>query len=329
MLFDTIDSDSAGGTSPGSGKAPASNSFSVLDTSSQIDRLSGKGIDVSHYQVAKRLVLSVGYTHLMPYVRALRSLYAGRVSADFLERAILIDRAFQRVLFGSLIVFEQNFKTRFASELAMAYGSYAHLCRAPFANAGCYEEFSSICSKERKRRSKSNPRYIMHHLNEEGNLPVWVQFDILSFGTASRAYGNLSDKAVRSGVAQAFSIDHNILESWLRSLTVVRNICAHGDILYGRQLSQVPRSIREFPANLNRAFGCVLVLSRLLAAVDTPAAHRFACGLARALCREDDALLSPLGFPSDWGESLCAAASMGGGFSQLKADAAGLFGKVA
>lgn len=329
MIFDTMNNDSAGDTSRGSGKAPASCSSSVLDVSSQIARLSNRGVDVSCYRVAKRLILSVGYAHLMPYARALRSLCADCVSVETLERAILIDRVFQRTLFGSVIVFEQNFKTRFASELAMAYGSYAHLRREPFANMGCYEEFASICSKERKRQSRSSPRYIMHHSNEAGELPVWVQFDILSFGTVSKAYGNLSDKAVRSDIAQAFSIDHNILESWLRSLTAVRNICAHGDILYGRQLSQIPRSVRELPADLSRAFGCVLVLSYLLAAVDSPAVHRFVCGLACALCYEDDVLLEPLGFPSDWGETLCMAAGISGGFSQLKADAADLFGKVA
>ena len=52
------------------------------------------------------------------------------------------------------------------------------------------------------------------------------KIEVFSFGTLSKFYKNMKnvDKKV---VAKSFGIGYTYLESWLESISYVRNICAH------------------------------------------------------------------------------------------------------
>ncbi|MGM9846261.1 MAG: Abi family protein [Muribaculaceae bacterium] len=63
-----------------------------------------------------------------------------------------------------------------------------------------------------------------------------------SFGTLSKLYYNFSDKKLKKRVARHFNLpQHEVLESWMRSLTVLRNCCAHHSRLWNRYLSTAPQ----------------------------------------------------------------------------------------
>ena len=61
---------------------------------------------------------------------------------------------------------------------------------------------------------------------EGGELPIYALVEVFSFGTLSKFYKNMKnvDKKV---VAKSFGIGYTYLESWLESISYVRNICAH------------------------------------------------------------------------------------------------------
>lgn len=65
---------------------------------------------------------------------------------------------------------------------------------------------------------------------EGGELPIYALVEVFSFGTLSKFYKNMKnvDKKV---VAKSFGIGYTYLESWLESISYVRNICAHYGVL--------------------------------------------------------------------------------------------------
>lgn len=72
--------------------------------------------------------------------------------------------------------------------------------------------------------------------------PAWKTLELASFGTLSKLYYNFSDKKLKKRVARQFNLpQHEVLESWMRSVTVLRNCCAHHSRLWNRYLSNAPQ----------------------------------------------------------------------------------------
>ncbi len=72
--------------------------------------------------------------------------------------------------------------------------------------------------------------------------PAWKTLELASFGTLSKLYYNFCDKKLKKRVARQFNLPlHEVLESWMRSVTVLRNCCAHHSRLWNRYLSTAPQ----------------------------------------------------------------------------------------
>ena len=72
--------------------------------------------------------------------------------------------------------------------------------------------------------------------------PAWKTLELASFGTLSKLYYNFSDKKLKKRVARQFNLpQHEVFESWMRSITVLRNCCAHHSRLWNRYLSTAPQ----------------------------------------------------------------------------------------
>lgn len=68
------------------------------------------------------------------------------------------------------------------------------------------------------------------------NPPIWIVVEVWDFGTLSHFYGGMrvSD---RDGIASLFgATDGQMLETWLRCLNDVRNVCAHHARLWNRPI---------------------------------------------------------------------------------------------
>lgn len=311
MSGDILLLDSAGDTSHGSGKAPASTVLPFLQTSALIARLESNGIVITRPDVAEFLVECVGYSHLMSYVRMLTKCGIGSFDIEFLKRVVCVDGAIRMALLSNILTFELIFKTRLATALAGEFGPYAHLDTRPFADVHRHANFLRICEKEKQRGLTTANDYARHHLDAAGNLPVWVQLDIVSFGTISKLYENLAPCDTRREVARGFGIDHFILRSWLKTLVSVRNACAHGDVLYARQLDSIPRWARRLgECDRRRLFSVALLLAVLLGTCGYVCANCLVQDFVSVAYREPYEAIAPMGFPEDWVAQLCERAGI-------------------
>lgn len=79
----------------------------------------------------------------------------------------------------------------------------------------------------RSELDRSHDEFITEHFrkyDEPDMPPAWKTLEVASFGTLSKLYRNMNDNAVKKQVARSFNIpQHKCLQSWLASLTIVRN----------------------------------------------------------------------------------------------------------
>ncbi|WP_373699029.1 Abi family protein [Neisseria dentiae] len=92
--------------------------------------------------------------------------------------------------------------------------------------------------------------FLRHYLSQydEPRLPpCWMMMEMLTWGELSHLYAGLQSAAIQKKIADNLGVNAEILESWLKTLNSIRNICAHHGRLWNRELGvaiKIPNSRR-------------------------------------------------------------------------------------
>lgn len=75
-------------------------------------------------------------------------------------------------------------------------------------------------------------------------MPIWAYVEVLPISDISKMYGILENQ-IQKKIAKEFGYCHSaattLLGSLFHSVTIVRNICAHGGRLYNRNFIRKPK----------------------------------------------------------------------------------------
>ena len=109
--------------------------------------------------------------------------------------------------------------------------------------------FLSNLARVRSEVSRSKEPYIKEHLQkyDDPDLPpVWKTLEVVSLGTLSKLFSNFSDNKAKNIVAGDFRLSQFlVLDSWLESLTALRNYIAHHARIWNRRFPQKPELLRR------------------------------------------------------------------------------------
>lgn len=91
--------------------------------------------------------------------------------------------------------------------------------------------------------SRSKEDFIKHFREKYvPPVPIWVSIEVWDFGLLSYFFSGLNDKD-KAVISKCFGIDRFVLlASWLRSMSHLRNICAHHSRLWNRALTDNPKA---------------------------------------------------------------------------------------
>lgn len=74
---------------------------------------------------------------------------------------------------------------------------------------------------------------VKHHLSKyAGHFPIWVIIEYFSMGMISYFYSDMPNPDKANIARNLYGINYQVMESWLRCLTDLRNKCAHYSRLY-------------------------------------------------------------------------------------------------
>ena len=129
-------------------------------------------------------------------------------------------------------------------------------------------------------------------------------FTVFSFGTLSKFYKNMKN-ADKKAIAQTFGVGYTYIESWLESISYVRNICAHYGRLYNAKLSKTPMLYKEYAQagiGNNRVYGVLLCLKHLLK--NDAHWNLFVDKIDMLFDKYESVQISTMGVPENWKELL-------------------------
>lgn len=159
--------------------------------------------------------------------------------------------------------------------------------------------------------------YINHQRQMYGNVPLWVLFNGVTFGSLSKFY-SFTTQDIQTKVAKNFDkVNRKQLEQYLSVITKFRNVCAHGERLFSYQTRNdipdtdlhvklgIPKNGTQYALGKRDLFAVVIAFRYLLSNEDF---KQFKAGLANVIqnylkspgAMGEASLYQHMGFPSNW-----------------------------
>ena len=219
----------------------------------------------------------------------------------------VFDRELRLLMLDAIERVEVSIRSQWAYQIAHLHNPHGHLDATLSVNNSRWQKNLAKLTTEVNR---SDENFIKHLITNysEALPPIWAVCEVMSLGLLSRWFDNLKPMKTRRAIAMVYGVDEQVLASWLRHLSLVRNICAHHSRLWNRDFTITPTLPRNKPVGL--ASQCVLgsrklynTLIILLHLMDVIAPKHIWRIRVKDLLKKHEIPVTAMGFPVDWGES--------------------------
>ena len=176
--------------------------------------------------------------------------YAPGTRFEDILKLYQFDRELAGLIFSMISKIEVSLRVRLVEALLIHGDPLVLQDSSIFKDKKLYWQNMSTIASEIAR---SNDVFIKHNFdNHEGEVPVWATVEVLSFGTLSKIIKNL-----KTGIGSSYAIlaanyqykskkgnlvnpSQKMLASWIQSVSVLRNMCAHNSRIYNRTIHTAP-----------------------------------------------------------------------------------------
>lgn len=226
----------------------------ILSLEEQLQALREAKMQIDSVEEAKKALTTIGYYRLRGYCfhlyRNESKEYKPGTNFSNILKLYQFDTALSYLLFSMTSQIEVALRARLSEALLVYQDALILMDSTVFRSKEYFWKNLAALSSEVAR---SNDVFILHHYeNHEGQIPLWAAVEVMSFGTLSKIIKNL-----KTGSGSAYSVlaayypyqsirgnmvppSQKMLSSWIQSVSVLRNICAHNGRIYNRTISTFP-----------------------------------------------------------------------------------------
>ena len=223
------------------------------DITTQLAMLKQRGLIISDEDTALKQLASISYFRLACYWKVFETDEATHqfASGTHLEDVISLytfDRQLRSIIFTAIQDIEVAMRTRIIHFFSLSHGAFWFMDASQFNSRSIFQTCLDSIQVE---LSRSKEEFLQEHFakyDTPSMPPVWKTLEVVSFGNLSKLYANMKDVEVKKQVAKSFGLpQYTYLESWMRSLTVLRNCCAHHGRAWNRRYPAMPQLPRRLP----------------------------------------------------------------------------------
>ena len=274
----------------------------------QVENLKSIGLIVDDEEYAKKILNDISYFRLVKAyslnLKPKNGCYDKQTTFKEIVDLYLFNANFRQIIFPEIEKVEINVRCRVANFFAEQYGVLGYLQAENFADENYHAQFLKDINEEIGRNSKAPFVRNFRENYEGGNLPIYALVEVFSFGRLSKFYKNMLNKD-KKAIAKSFGVGYTYFESWLESISYVRNICAHYGRIYNAKLSKTPILYKEYTQvgiGNNRIYGVLLCLKHLLK--NDVHWNLFVDKIELLFDKYQYVKISTMGFPENWRELL-------------------------
>lgn len=244
----------------------------------QIDILKSRGLTINSIENAKDFLYKNNYYRISGYSLTLRNHDRFFKTAEFQNIVDIyeFDHELRHILLKYIEIIEVTVKSIYAHEFSKKYGPTEYLNSNHFTDQNKHAEIISK-AEQQKRSRLAHEAYLKHFVEDlKEPIPLWAYIDLLTISNISFLY-SISEPSLKVNVANAIGLEKRgdeLLCRFMHSMTIIRNLCAHGSRLYNRLFEQKPSLsqnekqllIIQEDGMIDNAhlYGFVIIMKRLL-----------------------------------------------------------------
>ncbi len=230
--------------------------FLTLDQQVQLLKDRGLIIPENKLELTKKFILNNNYYRISGYTLTLRKddKFYENANIDNIIQIYEFDRRLRHIILTVTEEIEVRIKSLIAYYHAKIYGAIGyqdincfHCIKDGKVISYTIKEYLNIIHKAdmQKKSMTEYEAFLSHHeKNKNGVLPFWAYVEVMTISDISKLY-SLLDINIQQDIARDFGFHHNaaneIVDNMLHSITILRNICAHGGRLYNRLFIRKPK----------------------------------------------------------------------------------------
>ena len=286
----------------------------TLTIDEQISLLKGRNLIINDNKKAKLTLSTINYYRLSAYLYPYRIIdnpdqkFISNISLEDILKLYSFDRKLRLLVFDAIERIEIAFRTQFVLEMSLKYHPFWYFDENLF-----YENdiFKVILKGFEDEYLRSKEVFIAHYKNKYDDPklpPSWMSIELFTLGKLSKHYSNLKYLADKKMIAKYFQIDYSVFESWIHSISYIRNICAHHNRLWNRVLAIKPVTPKKTSSiwltnqNINpqKLYLFLSILKYLLNIINPETS--FSTRLKNLFLDYKNVDIAKMGFPIDWQE---------------------------
>ncbi len=232
-----------------------------LSISDQIKRLEKRNVCFSDRQNAEEYMRIHNYYSVCGYVNYFKK------KVDFLEVIQLMefDKALRIHCFGAILELETSLRSIIAYELSLRFGAFCLDKEEDiYQLSGNKKKIINSMDNILKRKHKDQALLYFTENYNNPYPPIWILVEAFSLGELSILFSSLKTKN-KKVIAKTIGLAHWQLESWFKTITELRNVCAHHNRLWNRKFVNKPTLV-GFTSNYQltehgeNRFGAILII---------------------------------------------------------------------
>lgn len=216
-----------------------------LSIDAQIERLISRGIIIQDKDTARHYLSFISYYRFCGYAIEFEGepvdgekQYQDGTTFERILDCYVFDRKLRLLVINAIERIEIAIRTVITNEMGLKYqDAHWYLNKDLFISKFKHDELIQTIKKQ------TNERFIKHYYNKYSTpeLPaVWMVAEVLSLGSWSMIFAHLKDREDQKIICSHFGISYKVMQSWLHSLTYLRNLCAHHTKLWSRNFTLKP-----------------------------------------------------------------------------------------
>lgn len=298
----------------------------------QLDKLqTEKELSIPDLSYAKNILQQISYYSLIDgYKELFKPLRSGKyyygVTFEEIYAFYLFDEELRSLFLKYILKVEQHMKSMVSYHFSEKYGEnqagYLTDTNYNLNRKNSAQIQRLVNSLAKSIATPSQYKYINHHANTYGNVPLWVATNALTFGQISKMY-QYATSDIRTKISKNYD---NISEVQLHQLITVlarcRNVCAHGERLYNFHIRetipdmplhnklQLPSKKGQYCIGKQDLFAVVIALRYLIENDDFKHFKSTLTRLIKNVLKKcphltEDQLMKEMGFPKNWNKITC------------------------
>lgn len=226
----------------------------IHSTHDLITDLQSKGMSISDTSLAEKAIEQVGYYRLRGYAFHFFDATTGKfhsgTSFDNVLQLYYFNCELSSLLFSMSSKVEVALRARLCEALLSLGDPLIYLDPSIFKDKAIYwKNLGLLCSEI----NRSDEVFIKHnHINHDGQIPIWAAVEVMSFGNLSKFVSNLitGPNTPFSKLAKCYTYKSikgkdvvpslDMISSWIHSVVILRNMCAHNSRIYNRSTNKKP-----------------------------------------------------------------------------------------